>query len=258
MALGLSVKDINFLRPFTWYLNFFLVAPWYDFHKNSIYKPSLAKLYGILLIFLKISWMLYCMSQQTLLRNISLNVLHVQSFIFTFAAVNSTFLLVFTIIKSSFGDTTNWKTLITKLKFVDLKLQNTGRTDRTIKNFYYRVILQHFLFVGAVTAHVLFWTQVFSIEIVKICLVSLIDYYFQFLVMILINAYIESFNSRYKDLNTKLMVTYKTDKLVKKINDLAQEYRVLGETVTIFSELSLKKTAFMPIYRLLCERFFWG
>ncbi|KAJ3647711.1 hypothetical protein Zmor_019574 [Zophobas morio] len=237
MTFKLCIKDIRCLRPFVVFLGAFLITPWYDIGENSMYKPRLAQLYGCFLISLNVLWIAYCVLNDVVITSVTLNVLHAQRFIQTVTHANLLILNTFTIIKSAFLGADDWKRLFLKLKYIDVKLQNKGKKEHTIKTFYCQVIAKQTLFAILLTYQIFFWFKVAQPNLLKFCGATVIYLYYEFLVVLLITGLVESFRSRYRDLNKKLVMAYKLPKFVLGLSNVSEDYRIMSEIVHTFNKI---------------------
>ncbi|KAJ3647943.1 hypothetical protein Zmor_019786 [Zophobas morio] len=236
MGFKLSTKDINFLNPFVTYLKIFAITPWYIFRKTSIYQSFFAKCYGLFLIVLRLLWISQIMSYRRLHTEISVNVLHAHRFVRTFTNGNLIILTFLTTLKS--WDCEQWKILFSKLKYIDTKLQNVGKIEDLItRNFYFCIFIKHALFFGLSIFYLYYWGTFFGAFTIKICLGALHDLYNEFVLTLLINGLIRSFQTRYENLNQKLITVYKSPKFVHEAKYLARNYRLLGETIHTFNNI---------------------
>jgi hypothetical protein len=239
MSSNLSIKDINFIRGLFSFLNIFLIAPWYNFDKNTMYKPILCKCYGCLLLLLNIFLTVYFLITDESVVRLYWGLLFTQRFLFFLAAGTTTALCLLTIVKSSLWDVDNWKILMTNFHYVDLKLQNKAKVEvRLVKNFYFGFFVKHFFFMIFAIYSICVWSSLFGFTIWKTVLVTgWKEMYYEFLTVNLLNCFIQSFKSRYEDLNERLLNIGKERKVVPELTKLAHCYRILGETIEIFNKM---------------------
>ncbi|EFA07603.1 gustatory receptor 106 [Tribolium castaneum] len=238
MILKLSLKDIVFINPLVKYLNIFFITPWYDFPTNQKYYPSLAKCYACLLMVVKILWVIYWL-QDDALKSVYASLLCTEK-IFLFAIyTNLSILTTVTIFKSAFWDVDKWRTLFTNLQYIDINLQNKGKKEsKLMKNFYFWFVLKQVMFLCYSTYGIQVFGTMQRTSFFKTFLNScLMDVYYEFLLISLINILIRSFKSRYKDLNQKLETACEQSKSVEELMNIANYYRILGDTVEIFNSL---------------------
>jgi hypothetical protein len=238
MSFNLSIKDINFIRGLFSFLNIFQIAPWYNFDKNTFYKPILCKCYGCVLILLHIFLLVYAITDENLARAYG-------EFVFTqknfFCGICGTIvgLSVFTIVKSSLWDVDNWRMLLTNFQYVDLKLQNTRKLEvKLVNNFYFGFVVKISLFTIFEIYLIYVWSSILEIPFWKTVLMTgAKDMYYEFLTVNLLNCFIQSFKSRYEDLNERLLNIGKERKVVRELTKLTHCYRILGETIEIFNKM---------------------
>ena len=143
----LSVRDINFIRPFYAYLNLFLITPWNDFDENTICNPIVVKVYGCVLIVLKISSMFY-VGKIGIERNLAENMAVSQVIIIFVSQIILVTLTILTIFKSTFTDSAKWRLIFNNFQLIDRKLHNLGVVElRILENFYSRCIIKHTVFL---------------------------------------------------------------------------------------------------------------
>ncbi|KAJ3647946.1 hypothetical protein Zmor_019788 [Zophobas morio] len=223
MNFKVSVKDIRRLQTLIFYLNCVLVAPWYNFYKKTIAKPKVAKFYGLVLIVARITATVYIIRLQ-----IFQKIFDSAELSYSFISVNIHFALLvltlLTILKSSFLDTDKWKILMSNFHHFDKNLDTQG--NREMQTFHFRFLLiLNIVFVASIVYALTVWCSLLKITVLQsFILGSVIDIYYEFLVVILLNTLINNFGSRYRDLNTKL------------INSL-QNYRLLGESIDLFNKM---------------------
>ncbi|KAJ3648106.1 hypothetical protein Zmor_019940 [Zophobas morio] len=232
MNFSLSVRDINFIKPFFLYLNIFLITPWYDFNKNSFYWLKFSILHACFLIVIKFIWIF----------SLNLGFADENDFVsWNFLFIFWTFSLVVrtlaTVLKSTLWHVDNWKTLITNFKYIDIKLKNGGHKETFWKNFYFVFFLQNIVFFMIIVYQLNAFSSMTKIEMWKgLWLSPLGDFYQEFLLVILISELVKSVKIRYKDLNETLIkncgrLDFKEIKLAGNI------FRILGETVDLISQI---------------------
>ena len=126
MDLKLSYRDINFIRFFNYYLNVFLITPWYNFETNSLFGHQFIKIYACVLIAIKIFWTWYLMSSdfyRIMLRNILLS----QGVVVTLIYTIFTCLFFVTVVNSAFTKTEKFRTFYKNFHLLDTVLQNKGK-----------------------------------------------------------------------------------------------------------------------------------
>jgi hypothetical protein len=238
MSFKLSMKDINFIRGLFRFLNIFLITPWYNFNKNTFYKPNLCKCYGCVLLLLNIFLIVYIITDESFVRLYGA-LLFSQKFIFFGSYGSIIGLCLLTIVKSSLWDVDNWKILLRNFQYVDLKLQNQAKVEvRLVKNFYFGLFVKHSLFTIFAIYSTYVWSSMFGFTLWKTVIVTgLKEMYYEFLTVNLLNSFIQSFKSRYEDLNERLLKIGKERKAIQELADLAHCYRILGETIEIFNKM---------------------
>jgi hypothetical protein len=238
MSCNLSIKDINFIRGLFSFLNIFLITPWYSFDKNTIFKPILCKCYGCLLLLLNIFLTVYATTDEIAVR-LYCALIFTQRFIYLLITGTMTALCLLTIVKSSLWDVDNWKILLTNFQYVDLKLQNKAKVEvRLVKNFYFVFFVKHSLFMIQTVYSAYVWSVVLELPLWKTVLMTgMKDMYYEFLTVNLLNCFIQSFKSRYEDLNERLLNIGKERKVFPELTKLAHCYRILGGTIEIFNKI---------------------
>ncbi|KAJ3648161.1 hypothetical protein Zmor_019983 [Zophobas morio] len=238
MNLKLSIKDINFIIYLYKFLNIFLITPWYDFGKNTIYRPIACKFYGCLIISVKIFWIIHTMTDKKL-RELYQDMVVSQKFIFFGIYTLLLSLSILTVSKSCFWDGENWKTLITNLQYVDEKLKNKGKTETCVlKNIYFRFFIEQVIFFLIIVYQVYVWMKYIEVSVFKIaCMSCLKEIYYEFLTITLLNSLVESFKTRYEDVNYKLATITGKSNVKEELTQILQEYRILGESVDVFNTI---------------------
>ncbi|KAJ3636559.1 hypothetical protein MTP99_000093 [Tenebrio molitor] len=238
MIWKLSVKDISFICPFYNYLSFFLITSWYDFEKNSVHKSRRSKFYGGFLILVKIVWFIFTYTDETF-KKIDGALFFTQKVIYIGIQLNLEALLLLTVVKSSFFDAEDWKTLFSNFQLVDTKLQNRGRVNLKIsQNFYVGLFVKHLVFAlfGAYVLYV--WANVLELSYCRLFIMGgFIQLYYEFLIIILLRSLVEGLKNRYEDLNDRLLRISKRPNILHELSSIAHSYRILGENVEICNKL---------------------
>jgi hypothetical protein len=238
MIWKLSVKDISFICPFYNYLSFFLITSWYDFEKNSVHKSRRSKFYGGFLILVKIVWFIFTYTDETF-KKIDGALFFTQKVIYIGIQLNLEALLLLTVVKSSFFDAEDWKTLFSNFQLVDTKLQNRGRVELEIpQNFYVGLFVKHLVFAlfGAYVLYV--WANVLELSYCRLLIMGgFIELYYEFLIIILLRSLVEGLKNRYEDLNNSLLRISKRPNILHELSSIAHSYRILGENVDICNKL---------------------
>ena len=231
----LSIKDINFIHPLFNYLRIFFITPWYDFHENHTCRLQISKICGVALIVLKIYCIVYSANDDIVVNSIPKQSI-TQKFISLGVLCTLICLDVVTVIKS--WDIENWKTLFTNLQTVDQKLQNVDDLEKSVwKNFYLTFSTKQVIFLLLVVYQVNILSSTTQLSPIKILfLTGSVEHFVEYLVSILLNCLVQVFNSRYKDLNARL-VEIKKAHISREMKNLVQSYRILSENVHIFNSL---------------------
>lgn len=237
MDFQLSIKDIHFLRPLFWYLNIFLITPWYDFSKKSLVRTNMRIFYTIILVLLKITLLVYSFLDE-ILEQVHGKLFLTQKIILGSTYTNITLTVIATIFKSGFWNRNLWKEMLSNFCFLDTKLQNQRKRENFFRNFYCKLVLKHVLF-GILAHHQLHsWSNFVSAPAWKIIMFTgFMEMCYEFLIVLLLTALVQAFEVRYKDLNERLMKLSRNGTTFQELLSLAQSYRILGETVDIFNEL---------------------
>ena len=235
MNFKVSVKDIRRLQALIFYLNCVLVAPWYNFYEKTIARPKVAKFYGLVLIVARITATVYIIRTRIFQKIFDSAELS-YSFIFVNIHFALLVLTLLTILKSSFLDTDKWKILMSNFHHFDKNLDTQGK--REMQTYHFRLLLiLHIVFVVSVIYALTVWCHLLKITVLQsFILGSVIDIYYEFLVVILLNTLINNFGSRYRDLNTKLIKIRSTSSL-NELRHIVQNYRLLGESIDLFNKM---------------------
>ncbi|EFA07604.1 gustatory receptor 107 [Tribolium castaneum] len=233
-------KDIKFIRYYSIYLNIFLIAPWYDFSKNTMYNPYLAKFYGTCLILIKLLLILWASRDQEILQLFSQELFITEKFIVIFLVTNLALIYIYSVINSAFLDSNRWTRLFDNLYWVDKTLRNNDAKEIYLpKRCLYEFMIKHVIFVGILAYELYVWGIFMNMPLYKIFwLTGYEDMYFEFLLVMFMAALVRSFEARYKILNNELLqVCLSTQKFKKEVKRIMQIYRVLGQNIQIFNEV---------------------
>ncbi|KAJ3648108.1 hypothetical protein Zmor_019942 [Zophobas morio] len=236
MNFNRASGNFNSIKPLYYYLNLFLITPWYDFDKNSFRNTNFSRFYGCILIMVKIFWIFDVTVNSDLTKHFRIDAvsLKVASSIWTLTMLVRT---VITVSKSTFWNLTKWNVLIDNFKNIDKRLQIPDRETSIFKNFYFRLFIRHVVIVVFYGFSCYSFSSFLKISLFKgLWVGSLTDMYQEFLLVVLINVLIECFTRRYKYLNTKLLQHYEQF-TVRDYKHMGEVYRILGETVSTFSDL---------------------
>ena len=237
MSFNLSIHDIDFLQNFFNYLQFFFVTPWYDIEKNCVRKPTYSRLYGCCLFLLHIlwfgTWIVDPGAQQAVEKS-----LPSQKVLYCFRTVTLLLLVLFTVLKNVWNFE-NWGVRFRNFHYVDAQLKNKGRKEtKILKNFYSWFLFKHVVVLVVMVC--IFSNTLMVLKVPFLTLVrtsSVIFTYYQYLIIVLWLSLIESFKTRYRSLNQKLVTMHKWKYSILEVKKVAQLYGVLGETVEIFNKL---------------------
>ncbi|KAJ3648133.1 hypothetical protein Zmor_019959 [Zophobas morio] len=233
-----SIKDINFIKYLFLFLNLPLVTPWYDFDRQSSYKPKLQKAYGMILMsgaLLRLIYMKIGLKNVGYITNLSIS----ENFTWSCANVILTLITCLAIFRSCFLDVGKWKMIFTNLRCIDKSLKNVGKDETyVLRNFYLIFFLKQLVFFVAICVGQYVWASLMHLSILKVIIVTCVfECYYEFFLITVINALVQSFKSRYQNLNHRVLVVFQETKTVQKWRALAQDYRILGETVDVFNEM---------------------
>ena len=107
-----------------------------------------------------------------------------------------------------------------------------------MKNFYFTFFLKQLVFFVGTCAGQYVWADLMQLSILKVIIPTcMFECYYEFFLIIVINALVQSFKSRYQDLNRRVLIVFQETKTVQKWRALAQDYRILGETVDVFNKM---------------------
>ncbi|KAJ3651177.1 hypothetical protein Zmor_017233 [Zophobas morio] len=233
-----SIKDITFIKYMFLFLNLSLVTPWYDFDRNSSYKPKLQKAYGTILLsgaLLRLTYLTLDVKNLRYVSNLSIS----ESFTWFCTYGILTWMTCLAIFRSCFLDARNWKVIFTNLSYIDKSLKNVGKEETNfLKNFYFTFFLKQLVFFVGTCAGQYVWADLMQLSILKVIIPTcMFECYYEFFLIIVINALVQSFKSRYQDLNRRVLIVFQETKTVQKWRALAQDYRILGETVDVFNKM---------------------
>lgn len=239
MKFNLSQKDINFIQPLWKFLNIFLVTPHYNFDKNVAKHPILSKLFGIVFVIARIFWIGTVLqnSRQTEMWNL---LVFTQKFSYILGLFQLILLNLLVIIKSSFLiDVKAWKLLFKNLQYIDIKLQNKGKTESRIwKNFYFNFVIKIVFFTAFFTYQLYGWSSFLKITFFQSLQTGpMFDVLYEFLIFMFFTCIVQLIKQRYKNLNNKLLTLQKSTKMIQELQLFVQIYRILGETIEIFNKL---------------------
>ncbi|EFA07611.1 gustatory receptor 114 [Tribolium castaneum] len=241
MNLNLSVKDINFIKYLWKYFNIYLITPWYNFDKNAFYSPNMCKIYGTLLILLKLFWLFDVTFLHDKLNKSYRQLLFTQKINYAFSCLNIFVLTILSIANASFVGTDNkWKILLANFRYLDLNLHNNEKTERKIwNNFYSTFLLEQTLFFGCLCYQAHVWSRIMKITFLESLWFSpTVDRCYEFQVVTLIVAFLKCFNNRYKELNHRLLKCLNNNqKVLQEYQNLVCYHRLLGETIDAFNKL---------------------
>lgn len=238
MSWDLSIKNIDFIRYLWRYLSIFLITPWYDFDYNAPYKPYMSKIYGTFIFSTKILSTLYFMLSNSSQR--SYNFLYVtQKLNYTLCGLNLLIITSFTTLQSSFGDVNNWKKLFENFQYIDKELRNKGKTEKRLwKNFFFSFIIQQIIFIGFTFYQEYVWSHTVKSSFDKVLLIfPVLNYFFECEITVLLGCFPQIINTRYKELNKRLLKIIESPKITEELKRLVHYHRILGENIEIFNKI---------------------
>lgn len=228
---NLSTKDINFIRPFCYYLNTFLVTPWSSLFYSKIYAIVLLSLRVYLFVYVNISDNFW---------NTGTILLHSQEFLFEIININLFCLFLYTVIKNGFLLTGKWETFIQNFVKIDANLKNTKSKERQfLKNFYVGLVEIQLFFVAFCGYQFYFWTVVIPLPVTLTFFTTILDLYQEFLTAILIKTFLNCFKERYEDLNEQFEVVLNKQGSCQ-ADDLLifeQTFKILAKNVDHFNDI---------------------
>nr|XP_015837070.1 PREDICTED: uncharacterized protein LOC107398216 [Tribolium castaneum] len=233
------LEDINFLRYYCTFLNTFLVVPWYDFKKNIICYPFLAKLYATCLILIRISLIVFTCTDQKLMQIWAQSLVMSQKFIMVFLISNLIIFSTYSIANSAFLDISRWINLFKNLRLVDKIFGKHEKNGHYLsKRFLCVFIMKHISFI-CITGHEIYtWSIFIDMPFYKIFLqTGYVDLVFEFFLIMFMAALLKSFEVRYKTLNKKLIHISNQKMNQVEVKKFMQIYRILGQNIQIFNEL---------------------
>lgn len=251
MYLNRSTKDSNFIKPFFLYLNLFLITPWYDFNRNLFRHSTLSRIYGCVLICMKLFWM-FSTLMDNIVRQVFAESLFSVKIVLTLGVLTLLMRTVLIVLKSTVWNVSHWKTLFVNFETIDANLENTNTNDS--KNFWIHLSIRHVLF-GIFAGHQFYtWARFFDFSWLQTTwIVPTLEFYEEFLVVQLIDALVQSIRARYRALNSRLIEVCQnseTNKMDQELANLSHLYRLLGENVDTFNSIFG--------YQILLTLFHWG
>ena len=240
MSLKVSVKDIRFTKPFFLYLNVFSITPWYDFNTNLFCRPTISKIYGCILLFAKFLWFITALMNTTVRRTFVESLFSVK-IVLVFGGITLLMRTILIILKSTTWNVSDWKTLLVNFNIIDANLQTTKRKEAFFKNFYLQLGIKHLLF-GIFVGHQFYsWAKFFDFSWLESLWMSpIVEFYEEFLVMVLMHALVESIKVRYRKLNSRLVEVCQnseTNKMDQELSNLSHVYRTLGDNIDAFNSI---------------------
>ena len=231
-----SPQDVNFIRHFNTYLNFFLITPWVTFDDNFTQKPTLAKVYGSFLITSRGFLIIYVKQDKLFVLFDGTDLLS-QQIINTLTVTVLEALVFLSIAKSAFFDNENWRQLFENFSVLEEHLQQASQEEKTVQ-FYVRHFTKHLIFLTFSGYFTWMYSQTFKISLLSALIISPVtSYYYEFLTVCLLISVVEAFRNRFKCLNKKLLIVFDESELVKEAKLFAQGDRILNETVQIFNNV---------------------
>lgn len=243
MSLKLSIKDIRFMKPLLFFTTCLLITPKCIFTTPcEIKQTPLFKTYGIVTISLKVLLRTYFIISDW--GDVGTDISYSLFFLHSLSNVTLICLSVIIILKASFFGKDDWQFLLESLSHIDYTLGNRNEKQSNIlKNFYFSYFIrQLFTMVLMCFGFIAVVKYVGTLSFFFYFMLCCFDIYINFLIIILANALSHSFLSRYRDLNKALQQcqNFKCEPSairIRTIRKLGELYRILGETVQVFSNM---------------------
>ncbi|KAJ3647913.1 hypothetical protein Zmor_019762 [Zophobas morio] len=232
-------NDIKFIRTLCRYLDFFLITPWYDFSKNSSYKPTTKKIYGCIFLAAKVMWYIYSIKNNGQVYQFYHESLSSQKIGYVFLASALMLHWCLTVTFSTFLSVKHWKILFTNLEKFDTRIKSRGKVKMSIsRRLICCTIIQQvmslllcfyvlYLVTGVLKAPL--WRSISSTLPIEVC--------YETVVIFLINVINDIIKRRYRLLNTKLVEVLRGSKVIQELENVAECYQILGETATSFNRI---------------------
>ena len=231
-----SPQDVNFIRHFNTFLNFFLITPWIVFDNKFTWKPKLAKFYGTTLL-LSRGLLIFYQSQDKLFVSFYRKGLLSQQIINILTLIVLETLVCSSIAKSAFFDNENWRLLFENFYFLEKHLHGVSEEKKPFQ-FYLSRFAKHLIFLTLAGYFTWIYSKIFRISILTAVIATpIMYYYYEFLTFCLLSSLVEAFRNRYKYLNKKLLIVLSASELVQEANTFALDYQILSESVQIFNNI---------------------
>lgn len=221
------------------YFSFLLITPWYDFNKKCLYKPFLMKICGCVYLLVKIFWTIMVVRDNHVQKIYKMMPLS-EKCVYLLTQVNLTGFVFWVIIKCCFCDVEKWTMLIRNLQHIDERLDNVGKkkTIGIMKSFYFGFFVKQVCFFLFAIYIVYIWSDVLDYPFTKALFTDpVLDLYYEFLIIILIRSIVKSIKIRYSELNEKFLKIQCSQNLTPELQNLVENFRILGETIEIVNNL---------------------
>ncbi|KAJ3647921.1 hypothetical protein Zmor_019768 [Zophobas morio] len=232
-------QDIQSLRALCSYLDFILVTPWYDFNKNTAYKPTMKKIYGCFFIAAKLTWWSFTIKYSIETYDRYRNSLLSQKLGFILIVSTATIQCFLTIITSTFCGIKHWKTLFTNVEIFDSRINIREKMKMTpskqlIRSSIFQqaislVLCLYVLYVSVVMLRTPLWKS--------LCLTMPLELLSEMWTLLLMNVINDVIKRRYQILNIKLVEVLRGVKVVQELENVVECYQILAETVEAFNRI---------------------
>lgn len=217
--------------------NIFLITPWYDFDNHALFWPNLLKVYACIFLSFKI-FSVYVSLQQTFSDPIFQQMFITQQFFLILFYALLLFQHTFQIISNAFFFQKKWKTMLKNFEYIDGKLNNKNSIKTNIYgNFYFHLVIGHIMFICFFGWYVYIWILISDENEKIMVLLSGVDLYNQFLLVIFLRCLVKCFVERYRDLGSDLAFgSSKGQDLIAHLRKIKKILRLLKENVELFNE----------------------
>lgn len=239
MCLNLLVKDLNFIVYLWKWLNIFLITPWFDFNNNVFSNINVCKMFGLILILLKIYWVIDLVILDDTMEHTFQRLLFTQKLNYILSSMALSTITFLCITKSSLLINNNWKTFFINFKYIDVNLHHKRKIEtKNWKNAYIHFFLWQIIFVISILYQMSVWSDLMKIPFFRgLWLGPAIDMFYEFQSIFSISFILICFKNRYKNLNMSLEQYNNNQIIVQKFQNLVYCHRILGENIDVFNSL---------------------
>ena len=203
-----------------------LITPWYHFDKKRLYKPTLAKIYGCVLILIKLFLTLLLFKDFEIHETFPGDTIIYYSLI-----TNLVVLILVTITKSVFTHGHKWVSLFKTLQQLDSNLNTT-------KNLCCIFFVKQTIFIVSFAFGMYGWLTFAPTPYMKFLLsIPMTDFYYEFLIVSVYEILVQVFREKYKEVNDKLLNIQAENKFYSEVRNLKKRWRVLGQSVQTLNRI---------------------